>query len=110
MAEVYPATDVHGFQQLHQKCRREREMAVKDVLCIAVLFFTSYIHLNASQGLFYAIEQEFAASDTLLQPPFYVHGNLYYPNAILSLQSIIMIYLEEVEYTKVRNEQAKLER
>ena len=73
-----------------------------------VLIPASYLRLSVSQSSS-AFEHGYAAPDASSQPPFYVHGNLYYPNAIMLLQSIIMVYLEEREYTKVGNWQAKLE-
>lgn len=43
------------------------------------------------------------------QPTFYVEGNLHYPNAVVLLESIITVYLEERELTEVGNWKATLE-
>jgi hypothetical protein len=67
---------------------------------------SSYLHLSASEC---ASKHEFTSPpDPPLQPPFYVHGNLYYPNVVELLRSIIAVYLEEREHTNVRNWQVKL--
>lgn len=73
-----------------------------------ILVPASYIHLSASEAPSYALDNGFATPETSSQPPFYSDDNLYYPNAALLLQSVITVYLEERDYTDVRDWQATL--
>jgi len=70
-----------------------------------ILIPSSYLRLNASQPA--SKHESVSAPDPLPQPPFYRHGNLYFPNVVVLLRSIITVYLEEREYTNIRNWQAK---
>ncbi|KAH9207484.1 hypothetical protein DL95DRAFT_396021 [Leptodontidium sp. 2 PMI_412] len=65
-----------------------------------ILIPSSYLHLSASEC---ASTHEFTPPDPPSQPPFYVHGNLYYPNIVELLRSIIAVYLEEREHTNIQN-------
>ncbi|KAI9742568.1 MAG: hypothetical protein M1818_003708 [Claussenomyces sp. TS43310] len=67
----------------------------------------SYIRLSIPQTPFDASEH-FATPHGSSQLPFYIHGNLYYPNVFLLLQSIIMVYLEEQKHTDVGDWRIKL--
>lgn len=71
-----------------------------------VLIRSSYLRLSASQP---ASKHESASPPgPSSQPPFYVHGNLYYPNVVELLRSIISVYLQEREHTDIRSWQLKL--
>lgn len=71
-----------------------------------ILIRSSYLSLSASQptSKYGSVYPPNPSS----QPPFYVHGNLYYPNVVELLRSIITVYLKEREYSNIRNWQVKL--
>lgn len=71
-----------------------------------ILIPSSYLRLSASER---ASKLRFPSPPgPPSQPQFYVHENLYYPNVVELLWSIITVYLEEREYTNIRNWQVKL--
>ena len=74
-----------------------------------VLIPSSYMHLSASDTSIYTSNCGFAILNTSRQPPFYVHDNLYYPNLIVLIQSIIKVCLEERARTSIRAWQLTLE-
>jgi hypothetical protein len=73
---------------------------------VLFLYPNSYLRLSASE---LASKREITSpTDPPSQPQFYVHGNLYYPNVVKLLRSIITVYLKERRYTTIRNWQGKL--
>jgi len=68
-----------------------------------VLIPWSYIRLSIPPGSAYT-----ALYGSSSQPAFYAEGNLHYPNVVLLLQSIIMVYLEEKEVSKRGDLRVKL--
>lgn len=71
-----------------------------------VLIPSSYMHLSAPQAPSHTSKQ---GSAIPTQPPFYIHGNLYYPNVIVLLQSFIMVCIQERATTRRGMWQARLE-
>lgn len=67
------------------------------------------MHLSASQASSYTSKQGFAIPNTLAQPPFYICGNLYFPNAVVLLQTIIIVCIQERATISRGIWQAKLE-
>jgi len=70
-----------------------------------ILIPSSYLRLSASER---TPNHDFPSPDPQSQPQFYVYGNLYYPNVVELLRSIIAVYLEERAHTNIRNWQVKL--
>ncbi|PVH78044.1 hypothetical protein DL98DRAFT_517017 [Cadophora sp. DSE1049] len=71
-----------------------------------ILIPRSYLHLAAFEQP--SILDSASPPGPLSQPPFYAHDNLYYPNVVELLRSIIKVYLEEREYTDIRHWQLRL--
>jgi len=68
-----------------------------------VLIPASYIRLRATVPA-YKIDHGESS-----QPPFYVERNLHYPNIVMLLQSVISVYLEDRERSKMGHWHARLE-
>jgi len=118
-SKIDPATrkDDEMFQRVHAdiglafanvdaKTIRFHCLDEKKFVQQTVLIPSSYLRLSASQPA--SKDKSASRPDPSSQPPFYVHGNLYYPNVVELLRSIITVYLEEREYTDIRDWQVKL--
>lgn len=73
-----------------------------------VLIPSSYMYLSVSQSLSDTFENRLMSPNTSVQPPFYIHNNLYYPNPVVLMQSVIKVCIEERARTDILAWQAKL--
>ena len=60
-----------------------------------VLIPDSYMHRTPPQASFHTSKQGSAIPNPLTQPPFYIYGNLCYPNAVVLLKSFIKVCIQE---------------
>lgn len=74
-----------------------------------VLIPDSYMHLSAPQAPSHTSKQGSAIPNPPAQPPFYIHGNLCYPNAVVLLESFIKVCIQERASTTRGMWQARLQ-